>query len=41
MANGNPSTAPYWRISPGQSSPISKESTVPVTAPTAMSTAMT
>src|SRR5262249_25677027 len=38
MANGNPSTAPYRRISPGHSSPISNDSTVPVTAPTATST---
>src|ERR1700733_16108893 len=37
-ANGNPSTDPDWRISPGQSRPISNDSTVPVTAPTAMST---
>ena len=36
--NGNPSTAPYWRISPGHSKPISNDSTVPVTAPTATST---
>ncbi len=36
--NGSPSTAPYRRISPGQSRPSSKESTVPVTAPTATST---
>ncbi len=36
--NGNPSTAPYWRISPGHSRPISNDSTVPVTAPTATST---
>ena len=36
--NGSPSTAPYRRISPGQSRPISKDSTVPVTAPTATST---
>ena len=27
--NGNPSTAPYWRISPGHSRPISNDSTVP------------
>jgi hypothetical protein len=37
---GNPSTAPYLRISPGHSSPISNDNTVPVTAPTAMSTAI-
>jgi hypothetical protein len=40
MPNGRPSTAPYLRISPGQSRPISNESTVPVTAPTATSTPM-
>ena len=36
--NGNPSTAPYCRISPGHNRPISNDSTVPVTAPTAIST---
>ncbi len=36
--NGNPSTAPYRRISPGHSRPSSNDSTVPVTAPTATST---
>ena len=36
--NGSPSTAPYLRIRPGHSSPISNDSTVPVTAPTATST---
>jgi hypothetical protein len=35
-----PSTDPYRRISPGHSRPISNDSTVPVTAPTAISTAM-
>ena len=38
IPNGSPSTAPYWRISPGHSRPISNDSTVPVTAPTATST---
>src|SRR4029077_4774700 len=38
--NGIPNTAPYWRISPGHSRPISNDSTVPVTAPTAISTPM-
>src|SRR5215472_587900 len=36
--NGSPSTAPYRRISPGHSRPISNDSTVPVTAPTAIRT---
>ena len=38
---GRPYAAPYRPISPGQSSPISKDSTVPDTAPTANSTAAT
>ena len=41
MPNGNPSTAPYLLISPGHSRPISNDSTVPVTAPTATSTPIT
>jgi hypothetical protein len=40
-ANGNPSTSPNRPISPGQSRPISKLSTVPDTAPMAKSTADT
>ena len=40
-ANGMPNAAPNLPISPGQSSPISNETTVPVTAPTATSTAIT
>ena len=38
-ANGRPSTSPYFDISPGHSSPISKLRIVPDTAPTANSTA--
>ena len=38
---GIPYAAPYTRIRPGQSRPISKESTVPETAPTANKTAAT
>src|ERR1700722_2597910 len=41
IPNGRPRTAPYWRISPGHSRPISNDSTVPVTAPTATSTPIT
>ena len=41
IANGMPNTSPKRSIRPGQSSPISNESTVPVTAPTANSTAIT
>jgi hypothetical protein len=40
-ANGIPKAAPYRPISPGHSSPSSKESTVPETAPTANSTPAT
>lgn len=39
--NGMPMTPPKRPIRPGHSSPISNDSTVPVTAPTATSTAMT
>ena len=39
--NGSPYAAPYLPIRPGQSSPISNDSTVPDTAPTANSTAAT
>jgi hypothetical protein len=39
--NGRPSTAPYWRIRPGHNRPISNDSTVPLTAPTATSTPIT
>ena len=39
--NGSPIAAPYRPIRPGQSRPISYDSTVPDTAPTATSTAIT
>src|SRR5438309_4119647 len=39
--NGRPNTLPNLPIRPGQSSPSSKDRTVPVTAPTANVTAMT
>ena len=35
IAKGSPKTSPYLPVSPGHSSPISKESTVPEAAPTA------
>jgi hypothetical protein len=37
--NGRPNTSPYLPVRPGQSRPISNDSTVPVTAPTAKVTA--
>ena len=39
--NGIPMTDPYLPISPGHSSPMSNDSTVPLTAPTATRTAIT
>ena len=39
-ANGRPITGPYRRINPGHNRPISNDSTVPVTAPTATRTPM-
>ena len=39
-ANGTPNASPHWPMNRGQSSPNSKLSTVPVTAPTANVTAM-
>ena len=39
-ANGTPKASPHWPMNTGQSSPNSKLSTVPVTAPTANVTAM-
>ena len=39
--NGSPIAAPYRPIRPGHSRPISYDSTVPDTAPTATSTAIT
>ncbi len=39
-ANGTPNAAPHWPMNLGHSSPNSKDSTVPVTAPTAKVTAM-
>jgi hypothetical protein len=41
MAKPTPNTSPKRSMKRGQSSPISNESTVPVTAPTANRTAMT
>ena len=38
--NGTPNASPHWPMNRGQSSPNSKLSTVPVTAPTANVTAM-
>ena len=39
IANSTPNTAPNRPVNPGQRSPNSNESTVPVTAPTANVTA--
>ena len=39
--NGMPMADPYLPISPGHSKPMSNDSTVPLTAPTATSTAIT
>ena len=39
-AKGTPNAAPHWPMNVGHSRPNSKESTVPVTAPTAKVTAM-
>ena len=39
-AKGTPNAAPHWPMNVGQSRPNSKDSTVPVTAPTAKVTAM-
>ena len=39
-ANGMPNASPHWPMNRGHSSPNSKLSTVPVTAPTANVTAM-
>ena len=39
-ANGTPKASPHWPMNRGHSSPNSKLSTVPVTAPTANVTAM-
>ena len=39
IANSTPKTSPKRPVNPGQSSPNSKERTVPVTAPTANVTA--